>query len=318
MGSSTPTFSRALLSRALTLAAFAAIYLIWGSTYLAIAVAIEGIPAFLMASLRFLPAALVMVWWGVARGSAWPSWRDILEAFVVGTLMLSFGNGGVSFVEDKMPSGVAALMVATVPIWVVVFEAIIQRRLPTPVVMGGIVAGLLGVALLSQAGAGWVDGKVDPWYIAIILGGSAAWAYGSLRSRRSRIESLRMRAGMQMLGGSAALALMAVLHGDRVVWADVPAASWLALAYLTIFGSIIAFTAYIWLLRNVPAPAVATYAFVNPVVALALGALILAEPLTVRTLVAAGLIVIAVVSITWSNMRQVSTAPGPTPIEQAA
>ncbi len=291
------------MSRALTLLAFAAIYIIWGSTYLAIAIAIEGIPPLLMASLRFLPAAIVMILWGVARGSTWPGWRDTMEAFIVGTLMLSFGNGAVSFVEDKMPSGVAALLVAMVPIWVVVFEAMGRRKFPRPAVVFGVMAGLAGVGLLSQTDAGWVGGAVDPWYVVIILTGAACWAYGSLRSRNSRIDSLRMRAGMQMLGGSASLALMAVLHGDRVDWRAVPVASWQALAFLTIFGSIIAFTAYIWLLRNVPAPAVATYAFVNPVVALALGAWILGEPITWQTLVAAALIIVAVITINRASAK---------------
>ncbi len=169
--------------------------------------------------------------------------------------------------------------------------------------------GILGVGLLSTVDAGWVGGKSDPWFVLMIIAGSAAWAYGSLFSRRSAIESLRMRSGVQMLGGAAALGVGALIVGDGLVIGEVSAKGWLSLAYLVVFGSIIAFTSYIWLLRNVSAPAVATYAFVNPLVALVLGVWLVSEPLTVRSTVAAALIVAAVVLITRAKANTPQIAP---------
>lgn len=293
------------------LAAFAAIYLVWGSTYAAILWAIEGIPPLLMAGLRFLVAGVLMVAWARWRGARWPNRADLAEAFLVGTLMLAGGNGAVSLAESRMPTGVAALLVATVPLWVVVMEAVAARRPPGPPVLVGMGLGVLGVGLLSTVDAGWRGGGADWRFILLIVAGSAAWAYGSLRSRRSAIDSLRMRSGVQMLGGAVALGLGAFGRGEAVDWSLVPTRSWLALAYLVLFGSVLAFTSYIWLLRNVPASAVSTYAFVNPIVALALGVLLVSEPLTVRSGVAAALIVGAVVLINRAATRPSTRPPAP-------
>ncbi len=302
------------------LLAFAAVYLVWGSTYIAILWAIEGIPPLLMACLRFLAAGLLMVAWARWRGSPWPARADMAEAFVVGAMMLAIGNGAVSVAESKMPTGITALLVATVPLWVVVMESFTARRLPSTRVATGMVLGVVGVALLSTVDAGWVGGRSDPWFVLMIIAGSAAWAYGSLRSRRSAIASLRMRAGTQMLGGALALGVGALAQGEPLSWASVSARNWLALGYLVLFGSVIAFTSYIWLLRNVSAPAVATYAFVNPVVALALGVWLVSEPLTTRSITAAALIVAAVVLITGAKKqatRRTETTETQAPAELA-
>lgn len=291
------------VTRPRLLAAFAAVYILWGSTYLAIVYAIADIPPLWMAAMRFLLAGSIMVGWGRLRGAPWPPWRDVLSAAGVGLLMMSFGNGALSQAETKMPIGIAAVLIATVPMWMVAVEAVLVRRRPALGVLAGIVVGLVGVGLLAGVEDGWKDGAIDPWLVAGVLGGSLAWAVGSLWSRTSRIASMRMRAGTQMLAGGLFLALGGAVFQPFPDLAGVTWTAWAALAYLVVAGSVVAFTAYVWLLRTVSAAAVGTYAFVNPVVALVLGILVLDEPLTLRSGLASALILVAVLIINRTQAR---------------
>jgi drug/metabolite transporter (DMT)-like permease len=281
----------------------ATIYVVWGSTYLGIAIAIETIPPFLMLALRFAIAGSVLLAWEVLRaGRAFrlPTAREFRDSAIVGTLLLGIGNGFVGLAQKTVPSGIAAILIALIPLWFAVLGRLYFRDPFPKLVLIGIAIGLAGVVLLV-----WPFGEganaIDLFGFAILLCAPIGWAHGSLFSARMAKLPVRplMATGLQMLFGSIALLLEAGVTGEfgRFEPVAVSASSLWALAYLTVIGSLIAFNAYAWLLRNAPLPLVGTYAFVNPVVAVALGSLILAEPLTPRTLVASTVIVVAVAMI---------------------
>ncbi|MEK6985411.1 MAG: EamA family transporter [Candidatus Thermoplasmatota archaeon] len=293
--------------RTLLLSAFAAVYLIWGSTYLAILIAIESMPPLLMAGIRFLAAGAML--WPFARPgpgeAATPTRRDWAWAFLLGFLMFLMGNGFVVLGEQSLPSAVVALLVGAVPLFLVLFESMQKRLAPGPLVVAGLGAGLVGVALLASAKEGW-KGDLGLWALLGVMLGSAGWAAGSLLSRRNptRLPLLR-NVALQMVAGGILLTVAALLRGEHRGFdlAAVTERSWLAWLYLVVFGAVVAFTAYAWLLRNV-APAVAgTYAFVNPIVAVVLGALFAREPIGARTAAAAVLVVAAVALITLDKAR---------------
>ena len=283
------------------IAAFAAIYLIWGSTYLAIRFAIETMPPFLMAAVRFVIAGSILYAWARWRGHAGPRKVEWRTAIIVGGLLLCGGNGAVVWAEQHIDSGLAALLVATVPLWMVAIDTFRPGgRQPGWMVWAGVAGGLLGLALLigpaELAGAQ----RADLGGIVAVLGGSLAWAVGSLYSRRAPLpDSPRLGTGMEMFAGGVLLAIVSLVAGeigplagaaDPFDLAGVSWLSWLALTYLIVFGAIVAFSAYVWLLRVVPAAKVATYAYVNPVVALVLGWALAGEDLNARTLMAAAVI----------------------------
>jgi len=291
--------ARVRSSRLLIVLAFASIYLIWGSTYLAIRYAIETLPPFLMAGTRFLVAGAILFTWASLSGSTnRPSLAQWRRAFLVGALLLLFGNGGVTWAEKYITSGLAALLVATEPFLVVMLNWGVTRSRPNTKVLFGVLIGLVGVALLVS---GAIQGGGSLIAAIVVLISSLAWASGSVYLSRRRVaESTSLASGMQMLAGGSLLLLLALFAGDfgRL---NVGRASWVslvALSYLVVFGSLVVFTAYTWLLRNVTPASAATYAFVNPVVAVFLGWLIASEPLTTRTLVAGAVIVFSVVLIT--------------------
>jgi drug/metabolite transporter (DMT)-like permease len=291
-------------SRAAIILAFAAVYIIWGSTYLGIRYAIETLPGFLMAGTRFFIAGAILFIWATLHGDRVTSLAQWRRAFVIGALLLLAGNGGVTWAEKYIPSGLAALMVATEPLWVVVFNWVATHNRPNAKVLLGVLIGLVGVALLV-GGGGLSNGQqvstLSLAATAVVLAASLGWAGGSVYANRRPIQaSTSMAAGMQMMAGGSLLLLLALVTGDfkRL---NVAAASWVSLsafAYLLIFGSLVGFTAYSWLLRHVTTARAATYAYVNPVVAVFLGWLIAHEPLTRRMLVAAAVIVGSVVLIT--------------------
>ncbi len=294
-------------SRARVLLAFAAVYLVWGSTYLAIRVAIETIPPLLMAGLRFLVAGALLYALSRLSGATRPTRRNWRGAAIVGVLLLLGGNGGVVLAERTVPSGVAALLVATVPVWMVMLDWLWRGAArPGPRVFVGLVLGLAGIGLLVGPGA-FGGGAVDATGAAILLVGSLSWAVGSVYSRQAELPRHAMLStGMEMLCGGAALVLAGALRGELAGLhpAAISTVSLLGLLYLIGFGSLIGFTAYIWLLAHVPAPRVATYAYVNPVVAVVLGWAILGEALTPRMFAAAAVIVGAVVLITTAGRRE--------------
>ncbi len=293
-------------------AAFAAIYVVWGSTYLAIRFAIETLPPFLMAGVRFLAAGAILYTWTRLRGTPAPAARHWRSAAIVGGLLLLGGNGGVVWSEQRVASGLAALLVATVPLWVVGFEAlglggaVAGHRLPAPRVLVGVGLGLLGVALL--VGPGRIAGGpgADPLGAGVLVLASMSWAAGSLYSRRAALPASPFLAtAMEMLAGGALLTLAGIATGEvgRLDLAAASARSLAAFGYLVGMGSLVGFTAYIWLLRVERPARVATYAYVNPVVAMLLGWALADEPLSARTLLAAAVIVAAVVAITTARAR---------------
>lgn len=289
------------------------VYILWGSTYLGIAVMIESMPPLLSAGARYGSAGLILLGLLVAharlrRGAilerpTGPQWRT---AAVVGTLLLLGGNGGVVLSELFIDTGVAAVLVATVPIWLAVFDAVVMRRRPSGLVIGGLLAGIAGVAVLLVP----VEGLrgIDPLGIVLVLGGAIAWSLGSLYARYNPLpRSALLGTGMEMLLGGLALMVGGALLGEigRTNVAAFSTDSIVAFVYLVVFGSIVAFSAYTWLLANVSVSTVATYAYVNPIVAVALGALLNAEPIGPRTLIAAALIIGAVVAMVSGRPRDV-------------
>jgi drug/metabolite transporter (DMT)-like permease len=288
-------------------AAFAAVYVLWGSTYLAIRFALESLPPFWMASSRFLIAGTLLYVWARRRGEPAPTRIHWRSALIVGGLLLMGGNGGVVWAEQRVPSGLAALLVATVPLWMVMLDGAGRgwRRPPVQVLLG-IGLGLAGVALLVGPGKFAGGLGVDPLGAGALLLGALCWATGSLYSRRAPLPpSPLLGTAMEMLGGGACLAVAGLVSGEwgRLDLAAATPRSLLAVGYLVVFGSLVGFTAYVWLLRVSTPPLVATYAYVNPVVAVLLGWAFAGEPVTARTLVAAAVIVGAVVLITTYRAR---------------
>ncbi|HET9768844.1 MAG TPA: drug/metabolite exporter YedA [Thermoanaerobaculia bacterium] len=288
-------------------AAFAAVYVLWGSTYLAIKFALDSLPPFWMASSRFLIAGTLLYAWARRRGAPAPTRVHWRSALIVGGLLLMGGNGGVVWAEQRVPSGLAALLVATVPLWMVMLDGAGRgwRRPPVQVLLG-IGLGLAGVALLVGPGKFAGGHGVDPLGAGALLLGALCWATGSLYSRRAPLPaSPLLGTAMEMLGGGACLAIAGLVSGEwgRLDLAAATPRSLLAVGYLVVFGSLVGFTAYVWLLRVSTPPLVATYAYVNPVVAVFLGWAFAGEPVTARTLAAAAVIVGAVVLITMHRAR---------------
>ena len=291
-------------------AAFAAVYLIWGSTYLAIRFAIETIPPHLMASARFLAAGAILYAWARLRGAPRPTFTNWRAAAVVGGLLLLGGNGAVVWAETRVPSGLTALLVATVPIWMALLESLRNGRRPAAPVIAGLVLGLGGLALLVAPGR--LAGRVDPLGAGVLLLGSFSWAFGSLHSRVARLpKSGLLATAMEMIAGSVWLLLFGLLTGQagKLTLAAISVKSLLSLGYLVVFGSLVGFTAYIWLLGATTAARVSTYAYVNPVVAVLLGWAFAGETMTLRTLAAAVIIVGAVaLIIRYGSRRRAGSA----------
>ena len=288
------------------LGALLIVYFFWGGTYLGIRVAVQTIPPFLMAGTRFLTAGTLVYLYTLARGAARPGWVHWRDAGIVGALLLLGGNGIVSWAEQLVPSGVAALLVATVPLWMILLGLLGKgASRPQPLVVAGLLLGLAGIAVLAlPAGAG--AGHLSLIGVGALLIASFFWSLGSIFSRKARLPgSPLMAVGMQMIVGGALLLLASGPAGDwhRLDLARISLASALGLAYLVLFGSIVAFNAYIWLLKHADPTWVSTYAFVNPVVALFLGWLLLRERLTPSSLGATVIILLAVVLITVQKNR---------------
>lgn len=280
--------------------ALGTVYLVWGSTYLAIRVTDRTLPPLLMSSARFLIAGVALYAFA-ARGRARPTRREWLAAAIVGAALLLVGNGGVAWAETRLNSGFASLIVAIIPLYVALFDrAIFGRRLSRPAVLG-LVIGFVGVALLVRPGGGNNVGVA-----LVLVATTSAWAAGSLYARGASLPSSPLlAAAMQMLAAAVFLGVAGLATGEAN---DVHASSFtvkplIAFAYLVLVGSLIAFSAYAWLLKNVRISTVATYAFVNPVVAVALGTLFLGESIGWSTIVAGAAIVTAVVLIVTAKQR---------------
>ncbi len=256
------------------LAALAAVYVVWGSTYLAIRFALEGFPPFLMAGVRFLIAGTALFVWLRLRGAAAPTGKQWGGAALVGGLLLLGGNGGVVLAEQWVASGLTALGVATVALWSALFAGL-WGQWPRRLEWVGLAVGFAGVALLNLEG----NLRASPAGAAALLVATTSWALGSMWSRHLELPRGFMAAAAEMLAGGVLLVAAGLLTGEKLVQPPGPRA-WLALAYLVVFGSWIGFSAYIFLLRRVR-PAVATsYAYVNPVVAMLLGVTLAGERIT--------------------------------------
>jgi drug/metabolite transporter (DMT)-like permease len=302
------------------------LYVVWGSTYLGIAVAIETIPPFLMAGSRFAVAGLVMLAAALLVGRSlgpitWPTRREWRDSAIVGALLMGGGMGMVALGEETVPSGIAALLIAMMPLWVAVLGRLFFRERLPRLAVAGIVIGLAGVGILVGPSANAAE-SFDPGGILALIVSPISWSSGSLYSaHRARLPNNPLVAtGLQMLTGSVVLGVMAVLRGEHLAFRieAVTVESLLGWTYLIFIGSLVAFTAYVWLLRVAPLPLIATYAYVNPVVAVALGAVVLGETVTQRTLVAGAVIVFAVALIITARSRMSPAAGSDDVPERAA
>jgi len=296
--------------------AFAALYIIWGSTYLAILFAIRSIPPFLMAGARFFLAGVIMYaaarWHGAARPEP-VTWRS---AAIVGACLLMCGNGGVTIAEKWVPSSLAALLVATVPIYIALLGWITGSSLrPAPLVWLGLIGGVLGVAFL--VGPTFTNSSGSPGNhlalgMSILLAASLLWSAGSLYSRTAKnAPSPFLAAGQQMLCGGGLLLLLGMAMGEPRGF-DLRNMTWLsvgAFVYLVAIGALVGFPAYVYLLRHCDPAKVATYAYVNPIVAVLLGTMFAGERLTMRTVIGAASIILSVAMVTTMEQRKPKAAP---------
>ncbi|MBI5693941.1 MAG: EamA family transporter [Verrucomicrobia bacterium] len=299
-------------SRTALVVAFAAIYLIWGSTYLGIRIAVETMPPFLMAGARFLTAGSLLFAFLRWRGAAWPTAHQWRANAIIGTFLLFGGNGAVVWAEQFVPSGITALVIGIGPLFIVLTEwAWPGGTRPTAVTLAALVLGFAGVTWLAAPWSSTAGGGLHLGGIGAILLGCASWGIGAIYSRHAKHGADPfMASALQMLGGSAVLLVAALAHGDfgRCDLEAITPRAWGAFAYLIGAGSLVGFSTFVWLMKHSTPARVATYAYVNPVVAVFLGWLILAEPITPRTIVGSIIIVAAVAIITTEKSRR---APAP-------
>ena len=294
-----------------TWTALGLVYVVWGSTYLAIRYVVVGLPPLLTAGTRFLLASALIATFVVVRRGRAPfraSRRQWAGAAGIGLLLLLGGNGGVTLAEQAhLPSGLTALLVAGVPLFVVVLRLLTRDR-PTSRTLAGVAIGFVGLAVLLLPGA-------RPTGVSLLAAGtvvvsSLLWSVGSFIATRIPLPADPLVTTVaEMLGGAAGLVVVGLLRGERPPASTVPVSSLLALAYLVVFGSVVAFTAYSWLLGTAPVSRVATYAYVNPVVAVVLGALIAGEQVTVVSLVGGGITVLAVAVVVSEQAPAVAQEP---------
>ena len=291
------------------------IYLVWGSTYLAIRFAVGTIPPFFMAGTRFTIAGLVLLVYRLAAGDPLPTWQEWRGSGVLGLFLLLGGVGVVSWAEQILPSGLAALLVSSSPLWMLVFEALLPHGIRASKRTAiGIAAGFGGILLLFWPGQGSLL-NIDPAATIAVLIATFSWALGSVYSRRLRLPaSAMMGSAAEMLTGGIALLILSLISGDmsRLNLQVITPVSLFGWGYLIVFGSLVAYNAYTWLLRVAPTSLVSTYAYVNPLVALMLGVLIGNEVLSPRSLLAAAIIV---GSVALTTMTRPSAAAHPSPVE---
>lgn len=284
--------------------AFAAIYILWGSTFFAIRVLVASVPPLLAAGLRFSIAGAAVLLWSALRRAELPTAREWSHVVVTSFLMFVIGYSCLFWAEMTLPSGIASVLVATIPLWTMVFEMVASRRPPTWGLSVAVAAGLGGVAVLSGFGGGGQPALLP--VLAIMLS-SLAWAAGSVLSKGMRLPASKLvSAGAQMLAGGLILLLLAAASGEMTPWPHWSTQAVTALLYLVVAGSIVAFTAYNWLLHHLPTTQVSSYAYVNPVIALALGHWFGKEALGWRAVCGAALIVVSVAAIL---LRRPTSAP---------
>ena len=273
------------------------VYVLWGSTYLAIRVAVEGLPPLMLSAMRNLSAGMLLFAWLRWRGAPLPSARQWRNGVLIGFMMMSIGNGFGCLAETSVPSGLAALVVGSAPVFAIVLGALFGMH-PRPLEWIGVAAGLAGVALLNLD----LRAAASPGAVALLVIATASWSFATILQPRLDLPKGPSSACVQMLGGGACLTVMAALQGERLP-AHVPVQSWLALAYLVVFGSLVAYTAFIYVINH-SRPALATsYAYVNPVVAVGLGAAFAGEHVTWPLAAAMAVILSGVVMVMIGHAR---------------
>jgi len=290
--------------------ALLALYIVWGSTYLAIRFAVETMPPFLHASLRFLVSGAILFIWRRAAGDPKPTLGNWKATAIVGTFLLVGGNGLVSLAEKTVPSGIAALVIATSPFWLVWFEALRSGGVkPTWQAILALLVGFGGVFLLiGPADFMGAEHKFDTFGVIALLIAPILWSLGSIYAKGADMpKSSLISTGMQMLAGSVSLFIVSVMTGELVGFSfgEVAMRSWWGLLYLITFGSLVGFVSYGWLLHNAPVSLLSTYAYVNPVVAVFLGWLLAGEELSARIAVASAIIIGSVILINWARQASV-------------
>lgn len=283
------------------LAAFAAVYILWGSTYLAVALAVQSIPPFLLIGVRSAVAGAVLLGLAQVRHPGLPSARAWASAAASGILLFGGCHGTLAYAQEYVPSGLAAVMLATIPFWIVLIKFMSSAGdRPKIMTLVCLVPGLAGVALFVLPGDLHRAGPMAPGMVLILLGSALCWAVGSIVSQRQNASTPAIAsAGMQLLCGGAAILIASPLKGELNGFSlsQILPVSWAALGYLTFAGSVVAFTAYVWLLDHAPAPLVTTYTFVNPVIAVGLGWAVLGEQLTLEMLFGFALVVGSVIAV---------------------
>src|SRR5258708_774454 len=295
------------------LLAFAIIYLVWGSTYLAIRVGVREMPPFLMAGLRFTAAGLALYGWMRLTGVPSPNWIEWRGATILGTLMFLIDYACLFWAEQRVPSGVSAVVLATIPVCITLLEIIFLRTQRLSVRLSlGLLVGIVGVAVLMDPRSSLGEAPLDRGGAIALLVACAGWSVGTIVSRRLVLpESKPMSAAAQMLSGGVQLLVLAALSGEFAHFhaQTLSGAAWFSLIYLIIAGSIVGYTAYVWLLHYESPTKVGTYAYVNPVVAVIFGAGIRGEIIGRRTLLGMALILVSVVAITTMKAKGLSVAP---------
>jgi len=300
-------------TRTALILAFTAIYLIWGSTYLGIRVAVETMPPFLMAAARFLLAGALLFTFLKLRGAPWPTAHQWRVNALIGTFLLLGGNGAVVWAEQYVPSGITALLIGVSPLFIVLTEwGWPGGTRPGAATFGALLLGFAGVTWLAAPWQNAAHGGFHLGGVAAILLACVSWSLGSIYSRHAKHGADPwVASSLQMLGGGGALLLVAIPHGDFAALnlPAITARAWLAFAYLITMGSLVGFSTFVWLMKHSTPARVSTYAYVNPVVAVFLGWLLLDEPIGPRTLVASAIIIAAVAIITTEKSRVTKAKP---------
>jgi drug/metabolite transporter (DMT)-like permease len=291
--------------------ALLAVYIVWGSTYLAIRYMVEELPPFLSAGVRFLIAGLILLLWQRLRGSPAPTREEWKAATIIGLFLLLGGTGLLGWAEQIIPSGIASLFIGATPLWM----ALLDTFRPNGIRLGwltwaGVLIGFLGIALLANPWSSSLDGlQLNLWGVLALLLAALNWSIGSLYSRKAPLPaSPLMGTGMEMVAGSLGLLVLGTLLGEwsQLDLSAVTSRSLLSLLYLIVFGSLVGYVSYTWLLRNAPTPLVSTYAYVNPLVAILLGSFFGAEQITWRVIVCALIILSSVGLINFSRTHTAS------------
>jgi drug/metabolite transporter (DMT)-like permease len=296
-----------------TLLAFAIIYLVWGSTFLAIRVGVREVPPFLLAGMRFFAAGIALYAWMRSRGTPSPTRREWASATLLAVLIFVFDYGLLFWAEQRVPSGIAAVMMATIPAFTALAEILILRSQKLTLRLAcALLVGLAGVGVLVSRSVGLGEGPIDTSGAIALVVGAISWSLASVLTRKLTLpESKVMSSGAQMLAGGILLTLTAALLGEFRGFhvQAVSSAAWLALAYLIVTGSIVAFTAYVWLVHHESPTKVGTYAYVNPVVAVLLGYFLGGEALGARTILGTLLVLVSVVVITITPKKRLESDP---------